>query len=694
MIKYVIPFMLLCFNLQAQTQRSLQEPMPTRQVHLDFHTSEFIPGVGEKFDKKQFQAALKAGNLNSINIFAKCHHSWSYYPTKIGTMHPNLKFDLLGAQIEACHEIGVKCPIYFTVGWSAADAEAHPEWCARNKDGGYLTEHPEKNDLDFNAKPDDFRPHYSWKFLSPVFGGEYHNRVMKQVEEMCQRYKDLDGFWFDIYQMSNLADYSPASMTRMKAEGIDINDKQAVMKSNSLAVKAHMKAMRELIQKYHPKATVYFNPSPHIGNYNSFLDRHFDMNTHQDLEDLPSTWGGYDKLPIESKYHLAQGVPSTAMSGKFHKAWGEFGGFKNKQALRYEAAAMISYGVSCNFGDQLHPSGAMDMETYKNVGYAFEYVKKIEQYGPGGVPVSKLGVWLTLQEISDRGLVNMLLELHKDFVLANENNLDKLSLLIIPSKNVLTSAQATQINAWVKKGGKLIVFGEGALDADHKNAILDIGAQYVGKSAFQFDFTVIKSPTIANNIVSTPFLNYESGINVSVGAASVLASLRNPYFNRTYGKYSGHRETPNELTDAAYPAIIQHGNVIFFAHALDRLYYTHAVWLHRELVRNAIDLLDKAPMLKIDNLPSAGRQSLLHQENQKRYVAHLLYSPALQRGEVMVIEDFLPVPNVNVTLRVPQKIKNVLQIPGNKKLPFTQKDGAINIKVPTFTMHTALVFEY
>jgi hypothetical protein len=695
MIKSIVfPLILLCFNTQGQSHRSADNVMPSRQVHLDFHTSEFIPEVGEKFNKKQFQAALKTGNVNSINIFAKCHHSWSYYPTMIGKMHPNLKFDLLGEQIAACHEIGVKCPIYFTVGWSASEAEAHPEWCARNKEGGFLTEHPEKNDYNDSAKPDDFRPHYSWKFLSPVFGSEYHYHVMKQVEELCKRYKDVDGFWFDIYQMANLADYSPAARARMRAEGIDTNDVTAVMKSNSLSVKAHMKALRELVAQYHPEATVYFNPTPHIGGFGSFTDRHFNMNTHQDLEDLPSTWGGYDKLPIESKYHLAQGTPATGMSGKFHKAWGEFGGFKNKQAIKYEAAAMISYGVSCNFGDQLHPSGLMDMETYKNIGYAYAYVKKIEQYGPGGIPVSKLGIWLTLQENSDRGLVNMLLELHKDFIIANETNLNKLSLLIIPSKNVLSAAQAHQINTWVEKGGKLIVFADGALDGEHKKVLLDIGAQYAGKSDYQFDFTVIKSPAIADNIVATPFLNYEAGLHVIVDKANVLASIRDPYFNRTYAKYSGHRETPYQLTDAAYPSVIRNGSVVFFAHALDKLYYTHAVWLHRELVHNAIDLLDKAPMLRIDNLPSAGRQSLLHQQKQKRYVTHLLYSPALQRGEVIVIEDFVPVSGVKLTVRLPQHIKSVLQVPGNRKLPFTQQNGVVKVSVPTFTMHTAIVFEY
>ena len=81
----------------------IMDKMPARHVHLDFHTSEHIAGVGADFDKKQFQAALRLGRVNSINIFAKCHHSWSYYPTKVGRKHPTLQIDLLGNQIEACH---------------------------------------------------------------------------------------------------------------------------------------------------------------------------------------------------------------------------------------------------------------------------------------------------------------------------------------------------------------------------------------------------------------------------------------------------------------------------------------------------------------------------------------------------------------------------------------------------------------
>lgn len=49
-----------------------------RQVHLDFHTSPDIPDVGADWDAKLFARTLKEARVNSINIFAKCHHGMNY----------------------------------------------------------------------------------------------------------------------------------------------------------------------------------------------------------------------------------------------------------------------------------------------------------------------------------------------------------------------------------------------------------------------------------------------------------------------------------------------------------------------------------------------------------------------------------------------------------------------------------------
>ena len=55
-----------------------------RQVHLDFHTSEHIEGVGADFDPGQFVKVLKEGEVSSLTLFGRCHHGWAYYPTRVG----------------------------------------------------------------------------------------------------------------------------------------------------------------------------------------------------------------------------------------------------------------------------------------------------------------------------------------------------------------------------------------------------------------------------------------------------------------------------------------------------------------------------------------------------------------------------------------------------------------------------------
>lgn len=101
--------------------------MRFRQVHLDFHTSEAIPGIGSRFSKPQFQNMLRAGHVDSITVFSKCHHGWAYHPSEANETHPHLSFDLLGEMIAAAHEIDVKTPVYLSAGLDEKLARRHPD---------------------------------------------------------------------------------------------------------------------------------------------------------------------------------------------------------------------------------------------------------------------------------------------------------------------------------------------------------------------------------------------------------------------------------------------------------------------------------------------------------------------------------------------------------------------------------------
>ncbi len=658
-----------------------QSVEPTRQIHLDFHTSEHIPGVGARFDKGQFIECLRTARVNQINLFAKCHHSWCYYPTRMGKMHPSLTFDLLGAQIEACHANDIRAPIYLTVGWSARDAEEHPEWCQRERDGRYAV--TGGNTFDLAAPPAAPRPVCSWKFL--CVNTPYGALVEAHVAELCEAYS-VDGLWLDIYQVQRPC-YCADCLRGMRAAGIDPDDPEGALRYRSESVLRHQARVREILHARHPNATLFFNGTTNTNRRQNLEYAVFRYNTKLDLEDLPTTWGGYDKLPLRARLFHVTGKPLVAMSGKFHTMWGEFGGFKHRDALRYEAAAMLASGCRVNFGDQAHPAAYLEPATYSNIAHAFAYVDAIEEFAIPGRPLSDIALWFTAEPESDEGVAKMLLETQHEFeVVRSEDGQDlaRYRLLILPSATVLSVADTARVEAFIAGGGRVLAVGVCAPGN---------GADSVSPATYQEDYTRV-GKELADDLPPAEFRNYKAGLRFAPRpGTTILAQIFEPYFDRTYGRYCSHQNTPNRLDPSPHPAAFRAGNVLTLAHPLDQLYYHHGARVHRQLFRNALRLLLPDPMLDV-TMPSAGRATLLAQPHARRHVTHLLYACPMKRGRCEIIEDIVPLRNIPVTVRLPVTPQRATLVPGRQPL-FLEPlpDGAARVIVPEFTLHGAVVWE-
>jgi hypothetical protein len=529
-----------------------------------------------------------------------------------------------------------------------------------------------------------------WEYLQPT--GDYAQLIYKQVEELVQAYK-LDGVWFDIINPYRL-NYNTHCVSEMKAKGLDVDNVESVTNFSNEQYHLFMKTATEIVKKHQPNATVFFNGTTATyttANAKTFKFNFFQYNTKHDLEDLPTAWGGYDIFPYRSKYFLNTGKEIVAMSGKFHKAWGEFGGFKDKEALKYEAASMIAFGAACNFGDQLHPSGLMDMTTYENIGYAFDYVEIIEEYGIGGTSISETGLYIGEDVPANEGMTQMLVEKQINFDVVNTlTDWSKINVLILTSDGVLPSDVA-KVREFVERGGKVLAMGDGVFV--NGKPIIPIGASYIGKANFDVDYTVV-GKTIVKGLVASPFLNYSPALRILPDAGTeVLASIREPYFSRTKDHYCSHANTPYTMSKASHPAVVRKGNVVYLAHNLDKQYHKEGARLHRDLFYNCLQLLRTAPMVET-KMPSMGRMNLLHQPHKNRYVVHLLYASPIQRGSVRVIEDIVPLMNIPVVLDVPEKVKSAYMIPSGKRLNLTKTGDVVKIIIPEFTMHTGVVFQY
>ena len=642
-----------------------------RRIHLDFHTSPLIGQVGAKFDKKDFQQKLIDSKTQSITLFAKCHHGNTYYPSNVSDMHPHLNFDLLASQIEAAHEIGIKAPIYITLGWSNADSKKHKNW--RSFD--FHTKNARTNCFNEKAKSTDIIPESCWVSLCP--SGEYANLLKKLTAEICDRFAPVDGIFYDICFDGDTC-VCPNCVKGMKKMGLNPKKIEDAKKYFELKRIELMDDLSRLIYSKNKNATVFFNGS--CGNFN---EEYLKYQSHCEIEELPTSLGTYDRIHIIAKSLENSGKEIIGMTGKFNSDWGEFGGFKNPEALRIECATCLSLGIGVSVGDQMHPSGILDQSTYDMIGYAFSYMEKIEKYCLGTQSACDVGAILTKDYQVDNGVCSVLLENQIDYdVLTEKSDFNSYSCIILPDVVFVNQELSDKLKAYVKNGGKLIVSGSSIKGTD-------FGIDYLGKSTSDCSYVLLNN----KQEVFSPLLVLD-GAHVVRSNLKVVAEVQEPYFNRNYGHYCGHKNTPNSMEKTDYPAMIEGKNIIYFSHEIFREYAKNGAYHIRKYVEYAIDKFCSNRKLIVKGLMSIGRARIRENKEKNFYSLNLFYAPTIKRGKVTVIEDLPEINGVEVCFKTENKIKDVVMMPQRKKVDFNYKDGTLTFKTCVSKGHQLYVIKY
>ena len=654
-----------------------------RQVHLDFHTSEAIAGIGSRFSKQQFQDMLKLGNVNSITVFSKCHHGWAYHPTKANEMHPGLKFDLLGAMIEAAHEIGVKTPVYLSAGLDEKMARRHPEWLLRAKDEAT------------SWAPDFMHPGYHvFCFNSP-----YLDYLIKQLEEVMENY-DADGIFLDIVGVKPC--YCQNCIAALRKNGKEPRDEKAVMALAEKVYANYTARVEKAVHSIKPGMRIFHNGG-HIPKGRRDLAA---MNTHLELESLPTGGWGYDHFPLSARYVQNLGMYYLGMTGKFHTSWGEFGGYKHPNALRYEAALSIANGARCSIGDQLHPEGFMDEATYSLIGTAYKEVAEKEAWCTGAVNIADVAL-LSLEAlnikdereglakysgVSESGAVRMLLEGKVLFdVIDTQEDFNKYKVVILPDRVRIDGNLKDKLDSYFQSGGKVLATGESGLNEEGNCFALDIGAEWLGINPFKPDY--FRPHFELKSLRNSAFIFYSQGQKIKLTGGIELGHREDPYFNRDTFTFCSHQHTPSSLNNAG-PGMVEGRNGIYFAWNVFEDYATKGSLALKESVLFALSRLLPEKRLETD-LPAQGIVTLTEQKSLNRYVNHLLYASPVKRGTgIEVIEDILPVYDVNVSVRVPHKVKKVYTAPLKQEIRFSQESDKVSYTIPRLECHQMIVLDY
>ena len=642
----------------------MSEGLRFRQIHLDFHTSPCIPDVGRDFDPDEFADTMARAHVDSVTVFAKCHHGHLYYDTGHPARHPGLKpgLDLLAGQVDALHRRNIKAPVYISVQCDEFAANTHPEWRVVNPDGS-LAGNP--------LVP-------GWHICD--MSSPYQDYLAEQIAEVLDRFAPLDGCFLDMcWDQQSVSTWALAGMVRAGLAPLKEEDRARYAHQVTHQYMRRYTDQINAAHKKNAKVRVWFNSRPltYLPEEKKFLH-------HVEVEALATGGWGYTYFPLNIRFVRNYGMPTLGMTARFHKSWADFGGLKPEAALMYECVQSLANGACCSIGDQLHPRGTLDPAAYDLIGRVYSHVESCEPWCRDAKPVTEIAVVRPLSGTYHavggdalEGTVRALQQLRHQFdYLAPEADFSKYRLVIVPECATVDKALAARLLAFAKKGGKVILSGKAALGADGGPALGDAqGIRVSGDSPYQTTYLRFDGP-LADGIPATDHVMYERGFRMKAApGAKGYVHVVEPYFDRAWNHFSSHFQTPPDKK-SPYVALVLNGNIATIAFPVFQAYATHGNLPYRHLIGKTVEMLMPDPLVKAGG-PSFLEVTLNRQGT--RSIAHCVAYCPQRRAQMDIVEDATDVRDLPLSVKLPKAPKSATLQPSGQGLIHEYRDGRANV---------------
>ena len=672
--------------------------VPTRKIHLDFHNSRHIESVGHGFDRDRFIETLRMAHVDAIVVFAKDMHGYFYYPSAFGPVHPGLQGrDLLGAQVAACRDAGIKVFAYYCTTWDNHLAELHPEWLSLKRDRtSYLPK--------FDETP-------GWTALC-MSNRDFVDLMLAHTREILERY-DVDGLWFDMPLTNHDQEcYCRNCVAALRDAGLDIFDREAQGARTQELLLEWMRASSELASGMRPGIVVDQNQQTRLG-----LAERAEFLSNVDIEALPTAHWGYPYYPLMARYVRALEIQFTGLTGRFQTEWADFGGLKSKNQLRLEVASIVALGGAVSIGDQPPPTAVLDRGVYDTIGAAYGYLAEVEQYLSGAVPLSEAALLVSGPVVTDfarlesqvdpevregaLGMARLLIE-HRvqfDVVEIGTVDLDRYGVLFLPDGLPLSERAIASIEGYLERGGRIVHAASPATSLSSMPWIRNLDIDGVAPSPFAPAYAIL-TPHAHSQHAEFEFALYDGAARwrrASEVDATVIATLGEPQFQRSADRYTSHGHSPvHANTD--YIAVAADSEVGAFAFPLGTSYQRHGYWIYSELFGQVLRRVLEAPLVESDAPPSL-ELSLTYQPSRidrpARLIVHAVnFTAASRRADHLEYFDHVaPIHEARIRLRLGIRCRGVHTARSGHELSFSTRAGVTEFTVPVVDQSELIVVE-
>jgi len=675
-----------------------------RKLFFDFHSPGTAVGLAAAFDAERWADRLVEANAQAVSVFTKCGFGYSFYQKgRIRYPHPHLPagLDMLGEQIAALHQRGLRAIGYYHTFNSEPIARDHPDWIERDAEG----------------KPRGI----SICLLSPLTT----QWMLPHIEEIVTLY-GVDSMFFDgTYAHSPC--YCAACRERFaKASGglaIPTDKKDQTWPRYVAwkleALKEVRQAICDTIHRHRPDVVVSINWA-----YAPRMPETVPDGVGALVADIPP-----DDQVFHGSYFSAYWAtlkrPFDIMNSAFLQWWGDWG-CKPAIAMQQEVATTLAHGGLTWIGYQMRHDFDVEPAVMAELGKTLDFVRQREPLLAGAEPVPYVAVLhsthanlaaneasFSIDERSARGAHRLLAEsmiphhfLHEQ---ALREWLPELRAVILPDQRYLEPDLVGALADWVRAGGVLLATAlTGTLDEDCRDtgrfALEDLlGVRLEGVYDQPHAYIEVTDPRLKPGTLDMPHLAEAKFALARPVADDVqtLARLRRIYL-RSDGQFLLRWSPAGD--DSGYPAItLRRVGKGWAAYLAGELFYAYQVknqWNLKHIVANLLRATIADPPVTVD-APAWLEVVVMRQParsapgGRERLLVHLVnqHGDRPVDGNNRCVEQVLPVRNVKVRVRCPKRPTRITLEPDGTTPRWSHARGVATVSVPEVMIHRVVSVE-
>ena len=689
--------------VEAQTSKRSWFKNIYRLLHADAHHGGF------KVIYKDFDADVAAqmyGEAGFQLVSFMAQDGPSYYPTKLGVVHPGIKRDFTGELTRALKKRGIKTIVYIAAQDELRYHKEHPEWIY-NPD-------PSKEMVD-----KDSIGSRAIMCLNSPWVEEVFIPVCKEIIELY----DVDGFFpdgvlrpFD-YQHC-YCKYCRESFAKEVGGNIPTKDDDPntyeYRKWSNRRIEEYMDKVYQALSAIKPDIAL-------LNNY-AWMSRYPitppDYVMHVCWDTPVPDHGMYAlNFSFEARYlaTLTDVLPDltwSCMNVSSH-TWDDYE-LREADAFMEECAIMLAGCGRTYLAYNPYPSGNPAPALMEAFGEVNKRTIELEPFIKGCKPVkdavglhsadtiwSKAGFmpspdWPAAGAyFSVCGAHKALIEGHVQMGVANSEvflkTINEYKAIILPDQLILNEQECKAIRSFVSNGGALIATCEtGIRDRDNNRlnnfSIADVlGVNYLESSGTANSYLRVKTKNRKYEIPAYDIPVAGKYTRVETTTAKTLIELVPPYEGIKTGT-----PPPAEFPEGPGVTINTYGKgkAIYCAGELFRAYYEQDTPVLRRLALWMLDLIYPSDSRSIyfENTPINVEVFYNHRGNE-RFIHLVNYSSDKREIGTPMVQDFTIVHGIRIHVNLGAKPRSLETVPEKETIPYEYKNGCISFDAIPLRIH-------